>query len=97
MSGSTNLTIVQMNDSHAYFDLHQEMFWQSDYAAYRPAGGYARIATIVKQIRDESQGHILFCDCGDTMHGTYPALDLSSSGRILFRKSSISPIGMSIL
>src|SRR5450756_653556 len=75
MSGSKKLTIVQMNDSHAYFDLHQEMFWQGDYAVYRPAGGYARIATIVKQIRAESQEGILFCDCGDTMHGTYPALD----------------------
>ena len=60
MSGSKNLTIVQMNDSHAYFDLHQEMFWQGDHAVYRPAGGYARIATIVKQIRAESQGRILF-------------------------------------
>ncbi|MCK9365415.1 MAG: 5'-nucleotidase C-terminal domain-containing protein [Syntrophales bacterium] len=68
------LSIVQMNDSHAYFDLHQEMFWQRGQAVYRPAGGYARIATIVKQIRAENQGRILFCDCGDTMHGTYPAL-----------------------
>jgi 2',3'-cyclic-nucleotide 2'-phosphodiesterase (5'-nucleotidase family) len=63
-----------MNDSHAYFDLHQEMFWQGDHAVYRPAGGYARIATIVKQIRAESQGRTLFCDGGDTIHGTYPAL-----------------------
>src|SRR5665647_2692515 len=75
MSGSKNLTIVQMNDSHAYFDLHQEMFWQGDHAVYRPAGGYARIATIVKQIQAASQGRTLFCDCGDTMHGTYPALE----------------------
>jgi S-sulfosulfanyl-L-cysteine sulfohydrolase len=68
------LTIVQMNDSHAYFDLHQELFWQSDHAEYRKAGGYARIATIVKQIRAESPGNCLFCDCGDTLHGTYPAI-----------------------
>lgn len=76
------LSIVQMNDSHAYFDLHQEMFWQGDHAVYRPAGGYARIATIVKQIRAESQGRILFCDCGDTMHGTYPALDTQGQALI---------------
>ena len=75
MSVSKKLTIVQMNDTHAYFDLHQEMFWQGDRAVYRPAGGYARIAAIVKQLRAESQGRILFCDCGDTIHGTYPALD----------------------
>jgi len=74
MSDRKSLTIIQMNDSHAYFDLHQEMFWQGDLAVYRLAGGYARIATIVKQIRAESPGQILFCDGGDTFHGTYPAL-----------------------
>jgi len=75
MSNRKSLTIVQMNDSHAYFDLHQEMFWEGDHAVYRLSGGYARIATIVKQIRDERNGNIIFCDCGDTMHGTFPALD----------------------
>lgn len=24
------LTIVQMNETHAYFDIHQEMFWQGN-------------------------------------------------------------------
>ncbi len=71
---SASLTIVQMNDTHAYFDVHQEMFWQGDKTVYRQAGGYARIATIVKKIRTESLGNCLFCDCGDTLHGTYPAL-----------------------
>src|SRR5664280_1699298 len=75
MANRKSLTIIQINDSHAYFDLHQEMFWENDHAVYRPAGGYARIATIIKQIRNESNGNILFCDCGDTLHGTYPALD----------------------
>jgi len=82
MKNRKKLSIVQMNDSHAYFDLHQEMFWQGDHAVYRPAGGYARIATIVKQIRAESQGHVLFCDCGDTLHGTYPALDTKGQALI---------------
>ena len=77
-----SLTIVQMNDTHAYFDIHQEMFWQGDHAEYRQAGGYARIATIVKQIRAESLGNCLFCDCGDTMHGTYPALDTQGKAMI---------------
>ena len=76
------LSIIQMNDSHAYFDLHQEMFWQGGHAVYRPAGGYARIATIVKQIRAESRGRTLFCDCGDTLHGTYPALNTQGQALI---------------
>ena len=74
MANKTSLTVIQMNDSHAYFDLHQEIFWQGGQAVYRPAGGYARIAAIIKQIRAETQGSCLFCDCGDTLHGTYPAL-----------------------
>ncbi len=73
MANRTSLTVIQLNDSHAYFDLHQEMFWQGSQAVYRPAGGYARIATIVKKIRAANQGRTLFCDCGDTLHGTYPA------------------------
>jgi len=74
LKNRASLTIVQMNDTHAYFDVHQEVFWQGDHAVYRQAGGYARIATIVKKIRTYSSGNCLFCDCGDTLHGTYPAL-----------------------
>jgi len=73
MANRTSLTVLQLNDSHAYFDLHQEIFWQGSQAIYRPAGGYARIATIVKKMRASDQGRTLFCDCGDTIHGTYPA------------------------
>lgn len=72
MIDKNSLTIIQLNDSHAYFDLHQEMFWNGGQAVYRPAGGYARIATIVKQVRAANQGRTLFCDCGDTLHGTHP-------------------------
>ena len=68
-----SLTVIQLNDSHASFDLHPEMFWQGGKASYRPAGGYARIATLVKQIRAANQERVLFCDCGGTLQGTYPA------------------------
>ena len=78
----TTLTLVQLNDSHAYFDLHQELFWQGDGAVYRPAGGYARIATLVRQIQADSGGRMLFCDCGDTLHGTYPALKTQGQAMI---------------
>jgi len=72
MTNRTSLTVIQLNDSHAYFNLHQEIFWQGGQAVYRPTGGYARIATIAKEIRAANQGRTLFCDCGDTLHGTYP-------------------------
>ena len=82
MTAKKSLTIVQMNDTHAYLDIHQEMFWKGDHAVYRQTGGYARIATIVKQIRTESLGSCLFCDCGDTLHGTYPALQTQGQAMI---------------
>jgi S-sulfosulfanyl-L-cysteine sulfohydrolase len=71
-----------MNDTHAYFDIHQELFWQGDHAEYRLAGGFARMATIVNQIRAESNGNCLFCDCGDTLHGTYPAFETQGQAMI---------------
>jgi 2',3'-cyclic-nucleotide 2'-phosphodiesterase (5'-nucleotidase family) len=73
MGKRSSLSVIQLNDSHAYCDQHQELFWQGGEAVYRPVGGYARIATIVKGIRAGSPGRTLFCDCGDTLHGTYPA------------------------
>jgi 2',3'-cyclic-nucleotide 2'-phosphodiesterase (5'-nucleotidase family) len=69
----THLTIVQLNDIHAYLELHPELFWAGDRATYRPAGGYARIATLLQQLRQE-QTPLLAFDCGDTFHGTYPAV-----------------------
>lgn len=70
----SELTIVQMNDTHAYFELHPELFWEGKRAAYRPAGGYARIATLLRQLRRSSENFLAF-DCGDTIHGTYAAVE----------------------
>jgi len=82
MGSKTTLNIIQMNDSHAYFNLHQELFWEGGEIVYRLAGGYARVATLVKQIRAENEGQVLFCDCGDTFHGTYPALKTQGAAMI---------------
>jgi len=40
MVAKKSLTIVQMNDTHAYFDIHQEMFWQGNHVEYRKDRGY---------------------------------------------------------
>ena len=69
-----NLTLLQVNDVHSYLDLHPELFWTATGAAYRPSGGYARIATLLKQIRKEAPGGVLTFDGGDTLHGTHVAV-----------------------
>ncbi len=66
------LTLLQLNDSHAYLDLHLEWFpAPGGGATYRKAGGYARIGTLAKRIAAEAKGQLLFLDNGDTFHGTY--------------------------
>ncbi len=80
MSNKT-LNILQINDVHGYIDLHQEIFWKGKNATFRKTGGYSRIATLVNQIRKENPDNVLFCDSGDTLHGTYPVVH--TQGEIL--------------
>lgn len=76
------LTIVQLNDSHGYVELHQELFWTARGASYRKAGGYARLATLLNEIRAERPGAVLAFDNGDTIHGTHPAVETKGEGLI---------------
>lgn len=71
MTGNTGrLTLIQQNDTHAQFEAHPELLWRDGQPIYRRLGGYARAATLVEQIREESGGACLFIDCGDAIHGT---------------------------
>jgi 2',3'-cyclic-nucleotide 2'-phosphodiesterase (5'-nucleotidase family) len=74
MTKNKNLTLIQVNDSHGYLNLHPELFWEGDHAVYRNAGGYARISSLFKQIRKNRNDQVLAFDCGDTFHGTYPVV-----------------------
>ncbi len=78
----TSLTVIQLNDSHAYFNMHQELFRQGNQTVYRPVGGYARIATLVGQMREKSKGRFLFCDNGDTLNGTYSAVKTQGAAMV---------------
>ena len=81
MSKSRHLTVLQLNDSHGYFELHPELYWAGDKAVYRKAGGYARIATLFKQARQENPDAVIALDNGDTIHGTF--LAVNSKGEAL--------------
>ncbi|MDO1449273.1 bifunctional metallophosphatase/5'-nucleotidase [Rhodocytophaga aerolata] len=75
------LVILQLNDVHAYLELHQEWFWENGRTVYRPAGGYARIASLINQKRKQYPNQVLAFDGGDTFHGTYPAVQ--SQGEVM--------------
>jgi len=74
MTNKGDLTLLQMNDSHAYIEPHSEFFFEGAKVVIREAGGYARIGNLVRSIREEKSGNVLFLDNGDTIHGTYPAV-----------------------
>ena len=68
------LTILQINDTHGYLEPHPELVWSEAGPSYPIMGGYARIATLLKQARKENPDGVLALDNGDTFHGTYPAM-----------------------
>ncbi|CCU81033.1 5'-nucleotidase [Halanaerobium saccharolyticum subsp. saccharolyticum DSM 6643] len=74
-----DFTLLQINDTHSYLENHQELFWDGDRAEYRKAGGYARIRSLIKEIKAETNGRTMALDNGDTIHGTYQAV--KSKGR----------------
>lgn len=76
------LTLLQQNDTHAYFELHNELFWEQGKAVYRKVGGYARIATLVKQVKAEHPNQVLYFDCGDAIHGTYSAVSTKGASTV---------------
>ena len=81
MSRSKRLTILQLNDSHGYFEPHPELYWAGDKAVYRKVGGYARIGTLFKKGRKENPDAVIALDNGDTIHGTF--LAVNSKGEAL--------------
>ena len=65
------LSIAYINDVHGYLEPHPELFYLGGKDVIETAGGYARIASIVKDIRKNNSNTLLF-DGGDTFHGTLP-------------------------
>jgi sulfur-oxidizing protein SoxB len=65
------LSIAYINDVHGYLEPHPELFYQGGKEIVSTAGGYSRIASIVKDIRNKNPNTLLF-DGGDTFHGTLP-------------------------
>lgn len=76
------LTILQINDTHSYLELHNEVFYGPQGVTIGKAGGYARIQTLVENLRREREGRVLFLDNGDTFHGTYEAVETNGASMI---------------
>ena len=75
------LNILYLNDVHGYLEPHNELFYNNKGEFTETVGGYSRIATLVKQIRQENHSTLLF-DGGDTFHGTKPLVDSKGEAMI---------------
>ena len=67
--------------SHGYLESRQELFWNGSEAVYRRSGGFARIATLLEEIRGASPGQVLALDCRDIFHGTYAAVQIRGQAK----------------
>lgn len=76
------LTILQINDTHGYLEAHPELIWTGNEASYPLLGGYARIASVFQQARFTNPDGVLALDNGDTLHGTYPAMETKGKALI---------------
>lgn len=68
------VTILQINDLHGYLEPHPELIRSGDQSVFATLGGLARIATLYRRVRDETNGAVLALDNGDTFHGTFVAV-----------------------
>jgi 5'-nucleotidase len=68
------LSIAYINDVHGYLESHPELFYKGSREIIETAGGYARIASVINDIRDDFPDTLLF-DGGDTFHGTLPVVE----------------------
>src|SRR5699024_10786281 len=80
MTEKKQLTIMQMNDTHGYYQLHNEMFIEKGTEVYRKVLGCGIIATILEEVRAEIPGRVFALDNGDTFHGTYPVVETTGEG-----------------
>jgi 2',3'-cyclic-nucleotide 2'-phosphodiesterase (5'-nucleotidase family) len=68
-------TLLFFSDAHADLEPHPELFWKDDGATeIATAGGYARLAHVVRAIRAETSGRALLIDGGDTFQGSAAAM-----------------------
>lgn len=67
------VSLVFVADLHAQLEAHPELFFRDGEERIEEAGGFARVAAAVAQIRRERPGKVLVLDGGDTLQGSAEA------------------------
>jgi S-sulfosulfanyl-L-cysteine sulfohydrolase len=64
------ITILQTTDIHCQIHPHDELFWENDQAVFRKTGGYAYIATMLKDLKKKNPHNTFVIDTGDMFQGS---------------------------
>lgn len=65
------VVILHMADTHAALDVHPEVFFDAaGQQQFKPAGGYALLASAIDKARAANKGKTLLVNVGDTIHGS---------------------------
>lgn len=67
--GDLEVTILQTTDVHCQIHPHDELFWEDGKSVFRQTGGYAHLATYLKQERAKHE-HSFLIDTGDMFQGS---------------------------
>ncbi len=76
--------ILQINDTHANLYEHGDARYTPDGFRVEMLGGYPRILTKVKELRLQHGDDLLMLDNGDTLHGTYEAVQTKGEVMVLY-------------
>jgi 2',3'-cyclic-nucleotide 2'-phosphodiesterase (5'-nucleotidase family) len=74
------LNILHTTDVHCQVHPHDELFWENDQSVFRKTGGYAHLASYIKQERQENPNTFLI-DTGDMFQGS--ELSIKTSGEAI--------------
>lgn len=74
------ISILQTTDVHCQVHAHDEMFWENNKAVFRKTGGYAQLATYLKDFRKKNPNTFLI-DTGDMFQGS--ELSVKTTGKAL--------------
>ena len=74
------VSIIQSTDVHCQVHPHDELFWENDKAVFRKTGGYAQLASYIKNQRKKNP-NTFFIDTGDMFQGS--ELSVKTTGKAI--------------
>lgn len=72
------VSILQTTDVHCQIHPHDELFWENNKAVFRKTGGYAYLATMLKNLKKKNPNTFII-DTGDMFQGS--ELSVKSTGK----------------